>query len=75
MKKLSLFVLITILFSAVSFKSSYCEGFEAGFKKGYCYNKGFGCITPIVPICPLPRIGETSWNDGYNRGFMLGISN
>ncbi|NQY28288.1 MAG: hypothetical protein HRT69_02340 [Flavobacteriaceae bacterium] len=54
--------------------TSYCDGWNAGYKAGYCYQR-IGCITPYVPVCPVQRTGESSYNDGYNRGFLKGKTN
>ena len=50
----------------------YCSGWDSGYKQGWCYGRGVGCIEPIVPICPIPRINESTFQDGYNRGFIQG---
>ena len=51
----------------------FCAGYQGGFSAGACYQK-FGCIQPIPPICPIPGIGEDSYQDGYNRGFLAGLA-
>ena len=53
-------------------KTSYCEGWDAGYKAGWCYDQDYGCIDPIVPLCPLAKYGKDSYQDGYNRGFVAG---
>jgi hypothetical protein len=55
-------------------QSAYDKGFNEGYKKGYCYEK-VRCISPIPPIAPIPKIGESnsSYQDGYNRGFKMGL--
>lgn len=55
--------------------NEYDKGFKVGFKEGYCYNSGIGCMPPITPLTPLTRLGESlnSYKDGYNRGFQIGI--
>lgn len=55
-------------------KTTFCMGFESGYKEGYCYDR-FGCIAPIPPVCPVLEIGESqdSYKDGYNRGFKTGL--
>lgn len=57
-------------------QTNFSDGFKAGYKKGYCQDKGVGCIEPIAPIPPIPQIGEdsNSYQDGYNRGFKIGMS-
>ncbi len=60
-----------LIASGMAKASDYCDGFQSGYKAGYCYRQ-FGCIPPIPPICPIPRIGENSFQDGYNRGFTAG---
>ncbi len=58
--------------------SDFCckkDGFNDGYKKGYCQDKGIGCLAPIPPIPPIPEIGENSnsYQDGYNKGFKVGM--
>lgn len=72
------FLLLIALF-AISFinaQSNFNRGYEVGYGEGYCYDKGIGCIKPISPIAPIPKIGESldSYQDGYNRGFNDGLS-
>ena len=55
-----------------SISSSYCEGWEDGYKEGWCYGQGYGCLEPLVPLCPLARLGEDGYKDGYHRGFLKG---
>jgi hypothetical protein len=69
--------LVSLLLFASSFiysQTNYEEGFNSGYKNGYCYGQGVGCIPPIPPICPIPLIGESNDNyrQGYNRGFSMG---
>lgn len=74
MKKI---ILITFLstFNFIFCQSRFNNGFNDGYKKGYCHDKGIGCIEPIPPIPPIPAIGEdyNNYQDGYNRGFKLGL--
>ncbi len=74
MKKHLLTTVLLFSFLAAFAQSSYDTGFKAGYKEGYCY-LDFGCIPPIPPITPIPYIGESndSYQDGYNRGFKLGL--
>lgn len=74
------YLILTILFlfgsNIVNSQSKYSEGFDDGYKNGYCQDQGVGCIQPIPPIAPLPQVGEnlSSYKDGYNRGFELGLN-
>lgn len=65
--------LIGLVFSMAIGQSSFCAGYEIGFERGYCYEK-FGCIPLITPICPIPRIGRSTFNDGMDRGFADGMA-
>lgn len=62
----------TIVFSQTKFN----EGFTEGYKKGYCQDKGVGCISPVPPVAPVPQPSENfnSYQDGYNRGFTQGLN-
>lgn len=64
-------VLSLVLVPEAHANGDYCEGFQDGYAEGWCYEE-FGCIKPIPPICPIPRIGEQGYQDGYNRGFQTG---
>lgn len=57
-------------------QSNFDRGFQNGYKKGYCHDQGVGCMPPIPPIAPIPTVGENmdSYQDGYNRGFEMGLS-
>lgn len=66
-------ILIYLLFTLNT--TPFCEGWDDGYVEGYCYAETFDdCITPIPPICPIPDVGEDTYNDGYNRGFLEGIN-
>lgn len=73
MKKLIFYFLLLASYNLYS-QTNYDKGFEAGFKKGYCYDNLSSCIAPIPPIAPIPKITESAnnYNDGYNRGFITG---
>lgn len=74
------FLVLSVIFFFISniiiSQTKYNQGFDTGYKKGYCQDQGVGCIPPIPPIAPIPKIGESSenYNDGYNRGFEMGLS-
>jgi hypothetical protein len=69
--------LFIILFCAAALfaygDTGFCEGWEAGYVAGYCYNQ-YSCLAPLVPLCPLPRLNEDSYQGGYNRGFLAGLN-
>tara|TARA_R110000772_G_scaffold89737_1_gene185736 strand:+ start:3871 stop:4152 length:282 start_codon:yes stop_codon:yes gene_type:complete len=54
--------------------ATYCDGWEAGYIQGWCYEVP-NCIKPIVPVCPIAKVGQDRYIDGYNRGFLKGKSN
>ena len=68
------YIIIVILIISAYASSPFCEGFKAGYKAGYCYGQ-YSCMEPMTPMCPMPNMGEETWMDGYNRGFLLGIAN
>ncbi len=74
--KITIILFLLIIISGKTFcqYTNYEVGFSDGYKVGYCYGQGYNCITPIPPIAPLPRIGESSdsYFDGYNRGLLKG---
>lgn len=78
MKKALLRLLVLLIFQLFAFtvycQSSFNSGFEAGYKKGYCYEK-VGCVPPLPPLAPplIPGENIDSYQDGYNRGFKMGL--
>ena len=75
LRALSILLIFQFLIPTTSpCQSAYDKGFDEGYKKGYCYEK-LSCIPPIPPIAPIPKIGESSssYQDGYNRGFKVGL--
>jgi hypothetical protein len=73
-KSISLITMLLISILATS-QTNFDKGFEDGYKKGYCQDKG-NCIAPISPIVPVPNLYESSssYQDGYNRGFQKGLN-
>lgn len=73
--KTNLIIFLFIISSWTYGQAKFDIGFKAGYKAGYCYKQGIGCIEPILPTPPIPSIYESSNNyqDGYNRGFELGL--
>ena len=70
-------IILSLFLSLFSFaQSNFSNGFSDGYKKGYCQNQGIGCMSPLPPISPIPKIGEdmNSYQDGYNRGFESGLN-
>lgn len=70
-----LLVIILVFFTSLSYsQTQYSEGFEYGYSQGYCYGQA-PCNAPNPPLTPNPQLGE-SWDNyqqGYNRGFQMGI--
>lgn len=66
-------VIVGLVALAWAAGKDYSDGYCEGYKAGWCYGKG-ACIEPICPITPIPRVGEDSWQDGYNRGFVKGLT-
>lgn len=64
-------LLIIVIISLFYTQSDFNNGFKDGYVEGYCF-RIYNCIEPLVPIPPLPRIGEDTYNDGYNVGFIKG---
>lgn len=75
MKKYTLFFLL-ILSTTTFGQSNFSNGFNNGYKKGFCQNQGIGCIEPLPPTAPIPGTNEkeNSYQDGYNRGFEAGLN-
>lgn len=75
-----LFIISFLLVSAISFSqvTAYEKGFKKGLADGYSYlqSRNGGLVKVKVPVAyPIPRIHESSQNfdDGYKRGFQVGL--
>jgi hypothetical protein len=66
-------LLLSLIINPAFASNQFCDGFEKGYAEGYCYRKPF-CIQPISPICPIQRLGENTYKDGYQRGFLQGVN-
>jgi hypothetical protein len=75
MKKI-IFIFFVIVTSQAISQTKFAIGFSDGYKIGYCYDQKVGCISPVPPVAPIPKIGESfdSYFDGYNRGLLDGTS-
>lgn len=66
-------IIMILMMAGALYADSFCDGFQLGYEEGWCYRASYYCIRPITPICPIARIGERTFQDGYNRGFLLGF--
>lgn len=71
MKKLFLTLIFILLLSSHALADDFCDGWHDGYIAGYCHGD-YGCLEPLVPLCPLRDLGEDTYQDGYNRGFLAG---
>ena len=66
-----LFIFVLIV-CAVAATPEYYAGFKSGWSQGWKSIQGQFAIPPIAPIAPVPRIGEDTYEGGYNMGFLMG---
>jgi hypothetical protein len=59
--------------SPTEIQSSFCDGWANGYVAGWMYAKP-NSYKPFIPFCPFPEPGKDSYQDGYNRGFVQGLS-
>ena len=58
---------------SIQYTSSYCEGYETGWKEGFCYTR-IGCYPPPPPPCPVPDYRyPINYQRGYQQGLLDGI--
>ena len=69
MRRIVLLFMWFVLFSGS--QSRFCQGWNAGYPEGYCYQV-YGCVAPPTPVCPVPQPGFDQYKDGYNAGFVRG---
>ena len=67
-------LLIALITISVSAQNSFYDGFNSGYKAGYCFNE-IGCLEPIPPIAGVQTftpVGQTDYQHGYDTGFTQG---
>ncbi len=74
MKVLIIYLMVpfALFISSMVWKNDFCDGWEFGYEQGWCYEQGIGCLTPLIPLCPLPDLHKDTYQDGFNRGFVKG---
>ena len=75
MKKIIFIVICSaILFTSISvMAATFCDGWEEGYKAGYCYKRA-NCSEPLVPVCTPGSPGKDTYKDGYDLGFPAGLN-
>ena len=74
MKQLVLVCLLAQYGSAFAVDDAYCDGFAKGFSQRYCVILQKASADALPPSCPDPLLGADSAQDGYNRGFLVGLN-
>lgn len=72
MKKILITFLLGAIMNNLYAETPFCSGFEEGFNQGYCDGK-VACVPPVAPVCPVEKYNESTYQDGYNRGFKTGL--
>lgn len=67
----NLFTLLLLLTSATALSQTFKEGYKKGYEEGYCYGITY-CTPPLSPMPPMPSLGQDTFTDGYNLGFLEG---
>lgn len=64
-------LLIAIIFSQLSIsQTEFSKGYKAGYIQSINYNNAYNLGYVLPPLAPLPRIIESTFQDGYNRGLI-----
>ncbi|WP_405350685.1 hypothetical protein [Nonlabens sp. Asnod3-H03] len=67
----NLFTILLLLTSAIVLSQTFKEGYKKGYEEGYCYGISH-CTPPLSPMVPMPSLGQDTYTDGYNLGFLEG---
>jgi hypothetical protein len=73
-KQLVLVCLLAQCGSVFAVDDAYCDGFVKGFSQRYCVLLQKASADALPPSCPDPVLGADSAQDGYNRGFLVGLN-
>jgi hypothetical protein len=60
-----------LLTSTFVFSQTFEDGYKKGYGEGYCYGQTY-CTPPLSPLPPMPSLGQNTFTDGYNLGFLEG---
>lgn len=74
MQRLLFIFLLMQVSSVFSMDDAYCDGFSKGFSQRYCLLIGKTDADALPPVCPDPLLGADTAQDGYNRGFLMGLN-
>jgi len=66
--------LLLVAGDVLAVTDTYCEGFDKGFAQRYCLLTNNAAVDALPPVCPEPLFGAESAQDGYNRGFLVGLN-
>lgn len=72
MKKLLFTIIIGIFTVSFNSEPTFEDGFEIGHCEGWKDVRGQLVVCPIAPIAPIPEVDCSTYNCGYNRGFLRG---
>jgi ribosome modulation factor len=61
-----IFILLITMSASAFAQSTFCDGWEDGYAAG---KKEQHDRTYITPICPIPKIGKDTYENGYSMGY------
>jgi hypothetical protein len=68
---MKIIILLLLAITLSTGESDFCDGFKKGYKNGYCFEQEL-CLAPLTPLCPLPKLNQDSYQNGYDVGFVKG---
>ena len=71
MKKLIWIIVIIVFLNKINmvFGKTYCDGWDEGYRRGWCSQRVNCIFDTVVPVCPVPEVNLTTYKDGFDRGF------
>lgn len=58
-------------FATAASASAFCAGFEAGWKAAF---RNAGKLEQLTPLCPLPKLGQDTFEGGYQTGMLMALA-
>lgn len=62
-------ILIIAIIALINTGKTYCDGWDEGFRRGWCSQRVNCVFDTVVPVCPVPEVNLTTYKDGFDRGF------
>ena len=62
-------ILIIAIIASIHTGKTYCDGWDEGYRRGWCSQRVNCIFDTAIPVCPVPKVNLITYKDGFDRGF------